>query len=300
VLAYAPDPLLYVDSALRYAPPSDEPELLLDPEYTRVITPGQPRDEDGSEALVRLAASPDDPRKFLLPLPAGVGQDDPRLFGLWAYELRFGHITPWSTAHARFGRPLRVGGIAHPAPALPVGASWETLPPLFASAPGALALKVVTTTEIVATAPYAQPVLSGRRVGDGFPRTLIGFLLYAQVMQADGSGYRNILIAQRTAEPIPVQLPSTHVDEGRAVFSHSAVAAALGEYGLPASAPLSVVAVEVFAGIRFDGNVREIGIPPRGTPPADWPQPPNLFDAKNLGRRRILRTSALTPIAPMC
>jgi hypothetical protein len=39
-----------------------------------------------------------------------------------------------------------------------------------------------TTTEIVATAPYAQPVLAGRRVGDGFPRTIIGFLLYAQVM----------------------------------------------------------------------------------------------------------------------
>jgi hypothetical protein len=38
-------------------------------------------------------------------------------------------------------------------------------------------------------------------------------------MQADGSGFRNILIAQRTAQPIAVQLPYTHVDEGHAVFA---------------------------------------------------------------------------------
>jgi hypothetical protein len=369
VLAYAPDPLLYVDAALRTARPGPEPELRLDPELMRTITPGQPRDENGSEAMLALTASPDDPRKFLLELPPGVAEDDPQLFGLWAYELRFGHVKPWSTAQARFGRPLRAGGVAHPAPALPVGASWTTissrlepppqphpLPPGPHPAPGphpqlkpelssgvalhpqpgasrangaekiaavggviapeqvvapgtlvgggsiaaAGGIVTFTTTEIIATAPYAQPVLAGRRVGDGFPRTIIGFLLYAQVMQADGSGFRNILIAQRTAQPIAVQLPYTHVDEGRAVFAQADVDAALAEYDLPAAAPLSILAVEFYAGITFDGNLREIGIPPRGTPPDAWPQPPNLFDAQNLGQRRILRTSALTPIAPTC
>ena len=330
VLAYAPDPLLYVDTALRTAQPGPEPELRLDPELMRTITPGQPRDENGSDAMLALTASPDDPRKFLLELPPGVAEDDPQLFGLWAYELRFGHVKPWSTAQARFGRPLRVGGVQHPAPALPVGASWTTISsrlepppqphprplpgplpvPGRVGAPGTLvggggiaavgSIVTFTTTEIVATAPYAQPVLAGRRVGDGFPRTIIGFLLYAQVMQADGSCFRNILVAQRTAQPIAVQLPYTHVDEGRAVFAQADVDAALAEYDLPAAAPLSILAVEFYAGITFDGNLREIGIPQHGTPPDQWPQPPNLFDAQNLGQRRILRTSALTPIAPTC
>jgi hypothetical protein len=164
---------------------------------------------------------------------------------------------------------------------------------------GALALRL-QTLQIVATAPYAQPVLAGRRVGDGFPRTIVGFLLYVQVMQADGSRFRNILIAQRTAQPIPVLLPAWHVDEGRAVFDQSDVSAALEEYGLPANAPLSILAVTMYAGITLDGNKREVGIPLPGTPPAEWPTPPNVFDAQNLGRRRILRTSALTPIAPVC
>jgi hypothetical protein len=318
VLAYAPDPLLYVDAGLRAAEPGTEPELLLDPEYIRTITPGQPRDDSGLDAMVQLEASPDDPRKFLLALPPGVAEDDPRLFGLWAYEFRFGHVAPWSLAQARFGRPLRVGGVAHPAPALPVAGSWQTLPLRFlpqelptavaagaaAAAPalrdrGSAPLRLLTT-ELVATAPYAQPVLAGRRVGDGFPRTVIGFLLYAQVMQADASGFRNILIAQRTAQPIPVLLPAWHVDEGRAVFAQRDVTAALEEFGLPANAPLSVLAVEMYAGIMLDGNKREVGIPAPGTPPAQWPVPPDVFDAQNLGRRRVLRTSALTPIAPIC
>jgi hypothetical protein len=313
VLAYAPDPLLYVDTGLRAAAPGSEPELLLDPEYIRTITPGQPRDESGLDSMVQLEASPDDPRKFLLTLPPGVAEDDPRLFGLWAYEFRFGHVAPWSLAQARFGRPLRVGGVQHPAPALPVAGSWQTLErflpqelPLAVAAGGSPALRDrdsvarLLTNEIVATAPYAQPVLAGRRVGDGFPRTIIGFLLYAQVMQADGSGYRNILIAQRTARPIPALLPAWHVDEGRAVFGQRDVTAALGEFGLPANAPLSILAVELYAGIMLDGNKREVGIPAPGTPPAQWPALPDVFDAQNLGRRRILRTSALTPIAPTC
>ena len=45
------------------------------------------------------------------------------LFGMFAYEIRVGHQKRWSTAQARFGPPLRVAGVQHPAPppSLPSG-----------------------------------------------------------------------------------------------------------------------------------------------------------------------------------
>ncbi len=84
------------------------------------------------------------------------------------------------------------------------------------------------------------------------------------------------------------------------MFAHSDVTAALEAFGLPTNASLSILAVEMYAGITLDGKMREVGIPAPGTPPAQWPAPPDVFDAQNLGRRRIVRTSALTPIAPIC
>ncbi|HYV88453.1 MAG TPA: hypothetical protein VFA91_07730, partial [Candidatus Polarisedimenticolia bacterium] len=129
ILAYAPDPVLYVDPALLAAKPPQEPALVLDPELIRQITPKQPRDSDGLEAMVQLEQSSSDPNRFLLPIPAGLSRDDPRLFGMWTYELRYGHVDPWSTAHGRFSRPLRVTGVQHPAPHLTCSAAWR---PLFA------------------------------------------------------------------------------------------------------------------------------------------------------------------------
>ena len=43
----------------------------------------------------------------MVPLPPGINPDAPELFGFWTYELRIGHKLIWSTAQARFGRPLR-------------------------------------------------------------------------------------------------------------------------------------------------------------------------------------------------
>jgi hypothetical protein len=150
--------------------------------------------------------------------------DDPELFGFWTYELRIGHAgTPgdlrwWSTANARFGSPLRVVGVQHPAPGLVCHAGRLNIPP--ASAAAVLAAITAPASPfrveqvmpplvpaapapsgpaslIVATASYATPMLNGKRLAGPQepPHTSMWFLLYAQAVQADGATMRNVLIA---------------------------------------------------------------------------------------------------------
>ena len=48
----------------------------------------------------------------------------------------------------------------------------------------------------MATAKYARPVrFDGSQIGSGLPYTTIGFLLHAQALRVDGSGYHNVLVA---------------------------------------------------------------------------------------------------------
>jgi hypothetical protein len=306
VLAYAPDPLLYADPMLRAQQPGEDPPLKLDPELVRVITSGQPRDEDGLEAMVELHASPDDPLKFLLPLPDGVAEADARLFGMWTYELRYGHEEPWSLAHARFGRPLRVTGVQHPAPELPAVAAWQRVVthPAVPQPNGHVITLTRTTWQVVATAPYATPVLAdGRRVGTGLPLTTIGFLLYAQAIQADGSGYRNVLLAHQGAVPVqPRDTPGGFVyDYGSAVFTQSNIEQYLAAAALPGDAPLSIVAVEFYAP---GGVVATLGndFAARGAAVNVFAASQGFdpFDPPNFGRRRIVRTSPLVKVEPYC
>jgi hypothetical protein len=284
VLAYGPDPLLYVDANVLRAEPPAEPALKLDPESVRVISPGQPRDEDGSEAMVRLTASSDDPTRFLLPLPDGVAADDSRLFGMWTYELRFGHVDPWSTAHGRYGRPLRVTGVQHPAPPAACAAAWRPQPAT-GRAPN----------DLVASAAYATPVLDGRQVGDGIPRSVLGFLLYAQGRQADGSGSRNVLLAHHGADLV---FDRGRVDYGSTTFFDQEIDTALRSLGLPPDSPLSVLAVEFYSGggavgaeYRSDQFRRGRAPDLRGIDP---------FGDDFFGKRRILRTSPLVRVEPVC
>jgi hypothetical protein len=307
VLAYAPDPVLYVDPALLAAKPPEEPALVLDPELIRQITPGQPRDEDGLEAMVKLEASPSDKRRFLLPLPAGVSRDDPRLFGMWTYELRFGHMEPWSTAHGRYGRPLRVTGVQHPAPSLACGAAWRPFILKAAKdpaihAPGVGGNVVEIPYVLMLSAPYATPVLDGGRVGDGFPRTTIGFLIYAQARQADGSGWRNVLLAHRGAVPVVNQ---HRIDYGEAAFAQQDILSALDKLGLPANAPLSALAVEFYGpGGMVGAEYAERNFIPRmaavEAPVVNRGEALDPFAPAVFGRRRILRTSPLTRVEPVC
>src|SRR5262249_23472929 len=152
------------------------PPLPIDPEPVRVIVPNQSDDGAGLTAMQRLIRSPQSPRHYLLPLPPGLNPDSPELFGFFVYELRVGHDeTRWSTAQGRFGHPLRVTGVQHPIPQLRCAVTR-------------------TLEHVRVNAPYATAVSEGRIVRPLLPRSRLFALLYAQVLQADGQAWRNILL----------------------------------------------------------------------------------------------------------
>jgi hypothetical protein len=110
VLAYAPDPVLL--SVITDPNETPEPPLPIDPEPIRTIIPGQSDDQSGLNAMQLLTPSAS-PRHFAVPLPSGIADDSPELFGFYTYELRVGHEKGWSTSQGRFGAPLRVTGVQH-------------------------------------------------------------------------------------------------------------------------------------------------------------------------------------------
>jgi hypothetical protein len=288
--------------------------------------------------MTQLEPAPGSSIHFLLPLPPGMEPNDPELFGFWTYELRIGHAgTPgdlrwWSTASERFGAPLRVVGVQHPAPALACHAGRINIPPPAAPAVlsaitaagspfkfqqilppliGSVSVTSGTPSLIVATAPYATPVLNGTPLVAPFqlPHTSMWFLLYAQAVQADGATMRNILIAvepgvfvTRTLDTIaPALAPyfATLVANSLkarnriavAAFHQAWIEAILASIHLPASSSLSVIAVELLPG----GTGSLGGNQPGGPPPA-----PAATANAGFPFSRILRASPLTPVAPFC
>jgi len=208
VLAYSPDPMLAAEDMLKGAslaadgskrlisdtnPNLDEdwktyllkeqfePPINLDPEPIRVVRPLQPFDQSGLNAMQPMtpANSVDEkkPVHFLLPLPPGLYPDSEDLFGFFTYEFRVGHNNPkkWCTAQGRFGSPLRQPGVQHPAPPM-------------------LLSTVRDRGKILVSTRHAQSFFNGSNVTPAVPRTDIYGCLYAQVLQADGIHYRNILI----------------------------------------------------------------------------------------------------------
>lgn len=312
LLAYASDPLLS-DGRLETFVPPEEPALAIDPELVRVITPGQPDDEAGLPAMTRLLPATTSDRHFLIPLPPGLHADSPELFGLFTYELRVGHADIWSTAQGRFGRPLRSTGVQHPAPTLFCTCQRDA-------------------EELLVEAPFAEAVLNGKNITADPPHTELWALLYAQVRQADGKDWRNVLLDDRRLELRPrVRGPFTHLGgislqtgafqnrdapaRGVTRWTQVEIAALIRELGLPQDAPVSVLCVEMMptlealrlrdhsavAGVHSDlvGAVfnERAGA---GTAAAgsedDHPRP--LSDA--LGHYRILRTSPLTEVPEVC
>lgn len=263
VLRAAPDPLIAGSRADEVPDRPVEPPLPIDPEYTRVIVPGQSDDRAGLGAMQRLIPG-DTPGHYLLPLPPGVHEGDPALLGFYTYELRFGHATQWSTAQGRYGTPLRVAGVQHPAPAL--------------------SCSVMRSKDgIAASAPYANPVYEGASLRPSPPATWIWVLLYSQLERADRGGRQNVLIARRAARLDPVkQRREAGFDSndlnGTAAWTQFEVAAALEAIGLGPDAPLSALAVEIL---------------PNSEPAAD-PL------GAGLGSERILRTSPLVAVADLC
>jgi hypothetical protein len=191
VLAYAPDQLISNNSPELLVVP-EEPSLPVDSESIRVVSPMQPNDNAGLDAMQPMEKSTDSDLYYLLPLPPGLHPESAEMFGFFSYELRVGHFRytdtteqhntgddVWTTAQGRFGRALKVHGIQHPAPTLTCTVNRDE-------------------EKVYVSAPYAVAVYQGRNVTADPPRTEIWALLYAQVKQADNKDFRNILLDDRS------------------------------------------------------------------------------------------------------
>ncbi len=258
VLRNAPDPLLSKDGDT--VAETADPPLAIDPEWIRVIVSGAADDRAGIDAMQPMIPS-DSPLHWSLPLPPGLDANSPELFGFFTYELRVGHVGMWSTAQGRFGPPLRVVGVQHPAPALPC--------------------TVLRNTQgVFVSAPFALPVLDGQPRQPLPPRSQIAVLLYAQAEQIDGTDRRNVLLGRKPAVWPRQTIETARASNayGEAAFATAEIESSLTTLGFTLTAPLSVLAVELL---------------PQETPPSD----PLGAD---LGGQRILRTSALTPVPVIC
>jgi hypothetical protein len=259
VLAYAPDPML---TGGRPAPPPtpSEPPLPIPSESIRSITPGHTPDQAGLDAMQKLIES-DSPRHFYLPLPPGLSHESPEMFGFFTYEVRVGHFVGWTTAHGRFGAPLRVTGIQHPAPPLSCRAARRS-------------------TEVFINAGYATPVFEGRNLLPRYPKTEIWGLLYTQVAQIDGQDQRNVLLGRRLLEPLlpPTDQRETLDTVGTARWEQQEIDPQLEALGLPRNALLSVLTVELLP---------------------EFARKPDPLGA-DLGSVRILRTSPLIKVPEVC
>ncbi len=265
LLAYAPDPAI-ADYQVDVQNEMDEPAINLDPEIIRIIRPNQVQDNAGHNSMQALVGATADVnpegkgiRHFLLPLPQGLTADSPELFGFFTYEFRVGH-TKWSLEQAFPGRPLRITGVQHPAPRLRLST-----------------LRNSDTIDV--SAVFAESFFNGNNCTPVFPRTNIYALLYAQVLQADGKQYRNVLIDQ-----VSLQKPqrNNNIDKpiGLTSWALKDIRTKLLRKGMDINAPLSVLAIEIMP----DSNRGDISIN-------------NFIDLENT---RILRTSRLYKIADSC
>lgn len=294
MLAYAPDQLISNNDFEMWVAP-EEPPLAIDPEYQRVITPNQSDDMAGLSAMQAMEkANADDDIHYLLPLPPGLTPESDELFGFFTYEFRIGHghwndreDNLWSTAQGRFGRPLRITGMQHPAPTL-------------------TCLPNRDKEYLYVSAQYAQAVWNGKNVTSNPPRTKLYALLYAQVRQADDLDYRNILLDEKlmswqqffeikekklelntttrvklysetqlyqsgaqlaNADPTKFNFDKVSLAKGALIASfndqpksalgywkNTEIAQHLQLLGLPKDSPLSVLVVEIFGNIT---NIRE-------------------------------------------
>jgi hypothetical protein len=220
VLHYAPDQMLSNNMHFEEIEKNTEqpPPLPIDPEYIRIITPGQTDDMAGLSAMQAMEkAAGNDDLHYLLPLPPGLHAESAELFGFFTYEFRIGHghwsnegeqENLWSTAQGRFGRALTVTGVQHPAPTL-------------------MCMVDRDDTNVYATAPYAKAVWEGKNITSDPPRTQLHAVLYAQVKQADNEEYRNILIDTRLMNLVKPPKFSTSITPKATTFTESAIHAVL-------------------------------------------------------------------------
>jgi hypothetical protein len=121
-----------------------EPALALDAKWMRHIVSAQPRDDSGLRAVQSLEARSAAGAHYLIP---GLDAESPELLGHAGAR--------WSTAQGRFGPPLRIAGVQHPAPPL--------------------ACQVVRIKGAIhVRAPFVTAVLGGRHLRPHPPKTPSG------------------------------------------------------------------------------------------------------------------------------
>jgi hypothetical protein len=302
VLGYAPDPLLSFASADPLSVTQEDPPLAIDPELIRVITHDHGNDGAGLDAMQEMRADDSKPLApmvkaspvhYLLPLPPGLHAESPELFGFFVYELRVGHTNAiWSTAQGRFGHPMRLSGVQHPAPSLKC-------------------LVDRTADRLSVTAPHAVAVFGGRNVTSKPPKTELWAMLYAQVRQADGKGNRNLLLAETRLELVQQHVPeireflsrrelmaprvansvAVNLDApatGTAHWTEDQLDALLKQFDLSSATGLSVLVVEMMP--RYDRFIVAGPAPDTSVRPL----------SQQLGRYRILRSSPLVAAPAVC
>jgi hypothetical protein len=188
---------------------------------------------------------------------------------------------------------------------------------------------------IACTAELAQTVLNNVSLTSPFrPQTQIWFLLYAQILRADGEVHRNLHLAKlQGAPPDPASAfaPPQHGIPVNAAFSEATIDHILATLRLPVNLPLSVLAVELFNGeslVVQQDNIKavidghdELPSEVRKGTPGQAPQPSAVTAlgsagtatqasqraqvlpdplGNELGMQRILRVSPLTPVRQVC
>lgn len=294
ILSYGPDPLM-ISGTADYEEQT-EPSLPIDPEWIRMIAAGDRNDDAGKNAMTELVGAKTPlalggkPIHYIVPVPDTMTESDLNMFGFWTMEVRVGHKL-WSTAQARYGRPLRVAGVQYPPPPLAVNVERLSVP--IPQQPTQSAQEAIW-----ATADLARTVRGNVSLTKPWaPQTEIWFLLYAQVKRVDGQAWRNLLLAKVRGElQLPVLPPSPKNPYAlpqvlirsipvAGVFSMTAVVDLLHKLGLPDTTPTSVLAVELFPENAKPDEPSQTAPDPLGT---------------DLGTRRVLRVSPLTPIRSTC
>ncbi|WP_316829605.1 hypothetical protein [Pedobacter aquatilis] len=330
VLSNAPDPLLsLVTRKLKTYDPVDPP-LSINDEKIRSIIPGMDNDFAGMGAMQEMLRGDDASGKsnfYMLPLPPGLHADSDELFGFFSYEIRVGHKKEiWSTAQARYGRPLKVNGVQHPAPNLTCNVFRRKIPlisrvskaEVLASRAEKLVkrtsrlikaspVKITFLNEIVITAPFATALLNGENITANPPQTSLWYMLYTQVRQADGLSYRNLLLNSGYMAYVPpkrkvlgkneLALKDEGTKLGMAILKVEDIQQKLAELGLSSESSLSVLCVEMFP---MGNTWRTDDEKNRSLAERAATQEPLNPLTTGLGSYRIYRTSALIPVAEVC
>ncbi|MDX8354134.1 hypothetical protein [Cognatiyoonia sp. IB215182] len=276
VLASTTDPMLMPDAEPLADPPAYD-KAPLDPEFVRVIRPDQVQDLSGlgvAQRMIPCTPENGEPvRHYLLPIPPTLTASSPELFGFFTYEFTVGHdvVDPqdpwWSTAQARFGPPLILEGVQHPAPALPIDVHRNGV-----------------IDEYALSSAFARPVKDGVNYMPLQPATEIWFVVYARIARADGESWQNVKLGIRKSRPARRNRRKQGSNIGGATraegrFKETELTEMLADYGLPQDTPLTFLAVELL------------------------PEPNGFYDAPlsgDLGDVRVLRTSRLVSAGDRC